>query len=243
MLGSLAIRGMLPLHYGYNERDDRAGIASIGRREMDAPLWQAKACEEAASANKVFLGVAPYLYAAKPSRAKASIVMPYEAYALKNDDELSLDRRLVDIWQMLNLRDIPVDWVFSTAKTIAPYRLLIVPEAPYSKEFESAVAKAQKKGTRVLRVSLDGTGDEGIAEVLSKQAKELRTSHLLAKPGVETALLVGKGYEVDAVVNHSEFPVTYDLRGDGTAFPASARSSGKLTVPAHSSAYWVRASG
>lgn len=243
MLGSLAIRGMLPLHYGYNERDDRAGIASTGRREKDAPLWQPKSCEEAAAANKVFLGVAPYLYAAKPSPAKAAIVMPYEAYALRNDDELSLDRRLVQIWQMLNKCDVPMDWVFSTAKTLAPYKLLIVPDAPYSKEFESAVSKAEKKGTRVIRVSLDGAGDEGIADAVSKQAKELRTSHLPAKPGVETALLVGKGYEVDAVVNHSEVPVTYDIKGQGTAFPVSAHSSPKLTVPAHSSTYWVRASG
>lgn len=241
MLGSMSIRGLLPLHYGYNERDDRAGIVSTGRREKDAPLWQPKACEEAAQANKVFQEVAPYLYAAKPAHALAGIVMPYEAYALNNADELSLDRRLVALWKVFNDRDIPVDWVFSSAKSIGPYGMLVVPDAPYSADFQNTITEAQRAGTMIVRLSKGwSAADLQSLEILfSTMNDEIRGSNLPPSPGVETAILTGKGYEVNAVVNHSNEPVVYATGGKGKVFPASAYADGKLTVPAHSSAWWL----
>lgn len=232
------------MHYGYNERDDRAGIAATGRREKDAPLWQKAACEEAAEANKVFTEVAPYVYAAKPAPAKAAIVMPYEAYALLAADELPMDRLLVGIWTEFYNRDIAVDWVFSSKPNISKsYSLLVVPDAPYFKEFADSIKQAEQNGMTIVRVPT-GPKDSGL-EIVSKALSALdilRISRLPAKPGVETALLTGKGYTVDVIVNHSDKPVSYPMDGPGQAFPASALADATLTVPGHRTSWWIVAS-
>ncbi|MDI6829339.1 MAG: hypothetical protein QME62_12730 [Armatimonadota bacterium] len=242
MLGTASLRGLLPLHYGYNERDDRAGIASMGRREKDAPLWQKKTCIEAAEANANFHQIAPYVYAAKPVHAKAAIVMPYEAYALSNDDELALDRWLVKLHNTFIKYDISADWVFTSAKEIARYNLLVVPSAPYSKEFNQAIEKAEKNRTKVFRLSLK---DEFELSKLEKRiagiANKLRVSKLPRHPNVETGLLIGDGYEVDVAVNHGSVPIYYSVADDTLVFPKDkARRSTTIVLRPHSSIWIVR---
>lgn len=243
MLGSMSARGLLPLHYGYNERDDRAGVISTGRREADAPLWQEKASEEAAAANKVFLEVAPYLYAAKHAPARAAIVMPYEAYVMRSADEVPVDRRLVRIWQAFHDADVPVDWVFTSAEKIAPYKLLVAPDAPYSDAFRKALADAGKRGAKTVKLSLDGGEDSGLEELksaLRQMSSALRTSRLPATPGVETALLIGDGYEVDVAVNHWDSPAAVSIEAPGKAYPAAGLSSRRLAIPPHSTVWFLR---
>lgn len=241
MLGSLSARGLLAMHYGYNERDDRAGIAATGRREKDAQLWQKAACEEAAEANKVFAEVAPFVCAAKSIPSKAAIVMPYEAYALVAADELPLDKLLVGIWVEFYKRDIAVDWVFSSKPDISEsYSLLVVPDAPYSKEFADVIAHAEQNGISIVRVPTDSS-DVGL-EIVSKALSlhdALRIYRLPAKPGVETAQLIGEDYTIDVIINHSDSPVSYAMDGEGQAFPASALSNETLTVPGHRTVWWI----
>ncbi|MBP6965355.1 MAG: hypothetical protein KBC96_13225 [Armatimonadetes bacterium] len=244
MLGSMSARGLLPLHYGYNERDDRAGIAATGRREKDAPLWQKKACEDAAVGNKVFLDVAPYLYAAKPAPARSAIVMPYEAYVMRNADEVPVDRRLVRIWQVFHDADVPVEWAFTSSTNIGPYKLLVVPDAPYSDAYRKTLADTEKGGAKVIKLSLDGGEDSGLGELksaLRRMSSALRASRLPVEPGLETALLIGNGYEVDVAVNHWDSPAAVPVTGAGVAYPAERLSSGRLVLPPHSTVWFVRA--
>jgi hypothetical protein len=242
MLGSLSIRGLLPLHYGYNERDDRAGIASIGRREKDAPMWREASCVEAAEANRVFLQVAPYVCAARRVPVRAAIVMPYDAYALNSADELPLDRSLVGIWRRFFERDIPVDWLFSSSTKTVAYRLLVVPEAPYSKAFERAILRAEEAGAEVVRLPYaNGGWDPGaLAGTLLRLGGDLRASRPARKPDVETGKLIGEGYEVEVIVNHGRSPVSYAVGGPCKAFPADALSDDRLTVPGHRTVWLVR---
>lgn len=238
MLGSLAVRGLLPMHYGYNERDDKAGIAAFGRREPDDPLLREDVCREVAEANRVFADVAPYLYAATPTPAKAGIVMPYEAYALANNNEITLDKRLVAIWERFLLRDIPVDWVFSSSTRIDDYRLVVVPEALYSSTFIAAIAGVENSGAVVLHFPNDKSLRE-LDSTLDDLTGELRSSPLPVTPGVESRVLKGSGYEALAVVNHIDTPITYTIEGQGQAYPEEACLDKKLTVRGHSSAYWL----
>lgn len=179
-----------------------------------------KTCIEAAEANANFHQIAPYVYAAKPVHAKAAIVMPYEAYALSNDDELALDRWLVKLHNTFIKYDISADWVFTSAKEIARYNLLVVPSAPYSKEFNQAIEKAEKNRTKVFRLSLK---DEFELSKLEKRiagiANKLRVSKLPRHPNVETGLLIGDGYEVDVAVNHGSVPIYYSVADDTLVFP------------------------
>jgi hypothetical protein len=170
--------------------------------------------------------------------------MPYEAYTLASADEIPLDRRLVRIWRALHDLDIPTDWVFSSADRIPRYRLLIVPDAPYSTAFNTAISKAEKRGTTVIRLPLQGgeeAGLEPLMKVIDLLSKDLRTSQLPAKNGIETGLMLGTGYEAQVIVNHGNSTVSYPVDGSVRAFPAGAISDGNLSVPAHSSAWLIRA--
>lgn len=241
MLGIASLRCLLPLHYGYNERDDRAGIASIGRREKDAPLWQEKTCAEAAEANAIFQEVAPYIYAAKPAPARAAIVMPYEAYALSNDDELSLDRWLVKLHNLFIKNDIMVDWVFTSAREIGQYRFLVVPNAPYSKDFEKAISQAEKKGTKVIRVQLkDNSCLSKLEKQIVSRISELRISRLPRHLNVETGLLIGNGYEIDIAVNHGHVPIHYSEVSNALVFPKEKRRTNVIVLRPHSAIWIVR---
>lgn len=241
MLGVVALRGMLPMHYGYNERDDRAGIASTGRRERGAGLWQQAACEEAKEANLEFQKVAPYLYGAKPAQRKCAIVMPYEAYSTHPSEELDLDRKLVALHQVFQRADVPVDWVFSGAKKLNAYRLIVAPDAGYSPEFVKLLEDAEKSGTQVVRVKFPAGPEDGIAEArgaVDALAKQARASLLPVKERVETGLLNGEGYTAAVIVNHGDKAVSYDV-SDAVAFPAKWLRNGRLGVPAHRSAYLI----
>ena len=238
MLGVVSMRGLLPMHYGYNERDDRAGIAAIGRREKDAPLWQKETCLEAKEANSVFREVAPYIYASEPIPAHAAIVMPFEAYALANHDELALDRWLVRAYKVFNSRDIPVDWVFSSAKKIRKYRLVVVPEAMYSSDFRAALESLRAQGTKVIDLPVNESSLERLEKCVSAMKADLRDSPLNAMQNVETGVLTGEGYEVQIVVNHGNVPVHFRQIQGTRVFPSDALSKGVIRVSRHSTV-WI----
>ncbi len=242
MLGVVALRGLLAMHYGYNERDDRAGIAATGRRERGAELWQKAACEEAKEANFEFQKVASYVYAASPAPRKAAIVMPYEAYSVCANDELPLDKKLVALHQIFQKADVPVDWVFSSAKKLEDYKLLIVPQARYSPRFQGLLEQAKAGGMKIVTVPFPAQPEDGLAQVrkaVQSLCGQLRTSEFAPTADVESGTLEGIDYTVTVVVNHGAKPVSYDV-DNATVFPAHWLKGRQLSVPAHRSAYLIR---